>query len=173
MKMKKSLNGQQAAASNTLRRLNHINSGLLSLLIIALLLTACGSRQKTTTEQANPESLKFLYAGTQALIHHEFLLALSLADSAEKYTPGVADADFLRGRVLSEVGRCAEAEQAYRSALAKNPDYRGVWHNMANNEYRRHEYYKAVKYYETALAEQPSPMSWRGLGRTYIELGKK
>jgi tetratricopeptide (TPR) repeat protein len=123
-------------------------------------------------EGAAEKSTRFLVEGSRALIHHEFTLAFSLADSAEKYASKSADPHFLRGRVYSEIGRFEDAKDAYLKALEREPGYRGAWHNLANNEFRKREYYTAVVYYHKALAADSSGMSWRGLGRTYVELGR-
>lgn len=110
--------------------------------------------------------------GEEALRQNEFDIALALADSAQKLTPESANVLFLRARIHSEIGQWQSAEAAYRKVLTLEPGYRGVWNNLGNNAYRQQEYYRAIGYYQKEIAINSAAIPWRGIGRTYVELGK-
>ncbi len=112
-----------------------------------------------------------LAAGSNALQQHEFEAALALADSAEQHAPNAPGVPFLRGRIYSELALIEKADSAYRRVAELDPDYRGLWHNLGNNAFRRNEYSKAIAYYEKELEKNPDAGPWRGIGRAYQELG--
>ena len=90
--------------------------------IIPLLLFfyCCTSNEKEFVDMLstnNPKTNSFLLQGSAALKKHNFIQALSFADSAAKYAVEKADIHFFKGRVYSELGRFKEAEQAYMKAL--------------------------------------------------------
>lgn len=142
------------------------------LLFVQLILLGCKNKVDIEFLIAEQSSMRFLFQGTQALKQHEFQLAFALADSAEKYTPKSADVHFLLGRIYSELGRFEDADREYRRTLELSPNYRGVWHNLGNNAYRQHNYDQAIVYYQKELESHSVPIPWRGMGRTFIELGK-
>jgi tetratricopeptide (TPR) repeat protein len=98
--------------------------------------------------------------------------ALALADSADKYAVQKADIHFFKGRVYSELGRFAEAEQAYKNALKAVPGYRGARNNLGNNAYRQQNFSQAVDYYIQEVTQNQAPIPLRALGRAFVELGK-
>ena len=51
---------------------------------------------------------------------------------------------FFKGRVYSELGRFADAEQAYNNALKAMPNYRGVWNNLGNNAAMGHYLFGSI-----------------------------
>ncbi len=142
-------------------------------LFFVLLLVGCQPSGQEDQEERfiDPRSQTYLRQGGAALDHHEFDIALAYADSARMYTPELPDAEFLRGRVYSELGHFDKAEAAYLLTLKRSPDYRGVWHNLANNAFRQHQYKESVGYYHKEIKQNPAPIPWRGLGRAYVELG--
>jgi len=121
---------------------------------------------------SDPRSTIFLLNGIEALRYHRFHLALVFADSAEKYAINGADAHFFRGRVYSELGRFSKADSSYLTALKLRQDYRGVWNNLGNNAFRQQNYHQAIEYYQNELNMHLSPIPLRGMGRSYVELGK-
>ena len=120
----------------------------------------------------NPKTNRFLLQGSDALKQHNFIQALSFADSAAKYAVEKADIHFFKGRVYSELGRFKEAEQAYMKALEATPSYRGVWNNLGNNAYRQQNFSQAIEYYMQEVSRNKAPIPLRAVGRAFVELGK-
>lgn len=120
----------------------------------------------------NPRTNRFLLQGIDALKQHNFIQALSFADSATKYAVEKADIHFFKGRVYSELGRFKEAEQAYMKALEATPSYRGVWNNLGNNAYRQQNFSQAIEYYMQEVSRNKAPIPLRAVGRAFVELGK-
>ena len=120
----------------------------------------------------NPRTNRFLLQGIDALKQHNFIQALSFADSAAKYAVEKADIHFFKGRVYSELGRFKEAEQAYMKALEATPSYRGVWNNLGNNAYRQQNFSQAIEYYMQEVSHNKAPIPLRAVGRAFVELGK-
>ncbi len=147
------------------------------LVLLAIVFISAGCNQSESKEEAairfiDPRSQEFLQLGTQALEENNFELAFLLADSAEAYTPELADAAFLKGRIFSAIGLYDEADSLYSVSLDRVPDYRGVWHNMGNNDFRRNQFEEAVQDYWKEIALHPEALPWRGMGRAFVELGK-
>ena len=145
--------------------------------IIPLLLFfyCCTSNEKEFVDMLstnNPRTNSFLLQGSDALKQHNFIEALSFADSASKYATQKADIHFFKGRVYSELGRFKEAEQAYMKALKATPSYRGVWNNLGNNAYRQQNFSQAIDYYMQEVAQNKAPIPLRAVGRAFVELGK-
>ena len=141
-------------------------------LVIFLVTWGCGKKQVSSQDEFDPVVRRLLIEGTDALKRLEFDRALVLADSAAKRTPNNADLHFLRGRIYSELVCWDDAEASYRKTLDLLPDYRGVWNNLGNNEYRKRAYNKAITCYKKELEHNQAAIPWTGMGRTYIQLGK-
>ena len=135
----------------------------------------CSSNEKEFVDMLstnNPRTNRFLLQGSDALKQHNFIQALSFADSAAKYAVEKADIHFFKGRVYSELGRFKEAEQAYLKAIEATPGYRGVWNNLGNNAYRQQNFSQAIDYYTHEVAQNKAPIPLRAVGRAFVELGK-
>lgn len=143
----------------------------LALVIFLVTLWGCGKKQVSSQDEFDPVVRRFLIEGTDALKRLEFDRALALVDSAERRTPNNADLHFLRGRIYSELVCWDDAEISYRKTLDLLPDYRGVWNNLGNNEYRKRAYNKAITCYKKELEGNQAAIPWTGMGRTYIQLG--
>ena len=152
--------------------LSSLSKSLLGGLFLALTALHCQPQPISTERYIDPRSQAYLQQGTLALEQHEFEAALVMADSAEAFTPQLSDVSFLRGRIYSELGDFEKADSLYRLTLAQTSGYRGVWHNLGNNEFRRHQYEEAVASYRKEAELHPAPIPWRGLGRAYVELGE-
>ena len=145
------------------------------LIPLLLFFYCCSGNEKQVVDvlySSNPRINRFLLQGNDALKQHNFIQALALADSADKYAVQKADIHFFKGRVYSELGRFAEAEQAYKNALKAAPSYRGVWNNLGNNAYRQQNFSQAVDYYIQEITQNQAPIPLRALGRAFVELGK-
>lgn len=144
---------------------------LLALLIIGIGAAGCGSEQETLPP-ADPLAQTYLMRGTDALERNEFSRALAYADSVERRVPDSPDAHFLRGRAYADLGNLAAADSAYERVITMRPDYPGVWHNRGNSAYRQQQYSAAIAHYHKELEANPAAAPWRGIGRSYIEVGK-
>ncbi|MBX2820591.1 MAG: tetratricopeptide repeat protein, partial [Rhodothermaceae bacterium] len=142
------------------------------ILFFILVLVGCQNNQDAEERFIDARSLEYLRLGTEALERYEFGAAMAFADSAERYTPELPDASFLKGRIYSELEDFERAASAYELTMQRDSEYRGVWHNMGNNAYRMHEYDEAIQFYKKEIAQQSAPVPWRGIGRAYVELGQ-
>ena len=148
---------------------------MIRIIPLLLFFYCCSSNEKEFVDMLstnNPRTNRFLLQGSDALKQHNFIQALSFADSAAKYAVEKADIHFFKGRVYSELGRFKEAEQAYMKALEATPNYRGVWNNLGNNAYRQQNFSQAIDYYTQEVAHNKAPIPLRAVGRAFVELGK-
>ena len=164
--------------TKTLRpiRIRHL-SALVLLGMAVPLLTGCGSEGERGTPRpavqeraVSPLARGLLRQGAQALRRQDFDAALAYADSAETLSP--ADAGFLRGQAYTEMLRLDEATEEFQRVIALQPGYHGAWHYLGNVAFRNAEFGSAIARYRKEVDRHPSPASWRGMGRAYLELGK-
>ena len=73
-------------------------------------------------KKRNPMADYFLMEGSKYLKKHDFKKALALADSAELYAIKKDDVYFFKGRIYSELGRFAKADEAYNNTININPN---------------------------------------------------
>ena len=123
-------------------------------------------------KKRNPMTDYFLMEGNKYLKKHDFKKALALADSAELYAIKKDDVYFFKGRIYSELGRFAKADEAYNNTININPDYIGAWNNLGNNAFRQQNFSQAVKFYNKEIIINKTSIPFRALGRAYVELGK-
>ncbi len=145
-------------------------SRLSVFLLAGLVILGCGD-EKARTPPQDPVVEYYLMKGTEARQANEFALAFAYADSAALRSPDSPDVYFVRGRTYADLGNFAAADSAYRTVIELQPEYPGLWHNRANNAFRQQQYNKAISYYRRELAANPAPLPWRGVGRSYVELG--
>jgi len=138
-----------------------------------LLLTFLGAcREKSAVPPLLPEVQALMARAEAAFAQQQFSRAMALADSAEALQPEHPDLLFFKGRVYTHMRLLDEADSLYWLVARRVPDYAGVWHNLANNAARRGQFQKAVALFRRELALRPNALSWRGLGRAYVELGR-
>ena len=144
------------------------------LILLIFSLYCCSNNEKQTVNETrvNPKVNRFLLQGSDLLKQHNFTQALAFADSADKYATQRDDVHFFKGRVYSELGRFAEAEQAYKNALKATPSYKGVWNNLGNNAYRQQNFSLAIDFYKKELMLGKATIPLRALGRAFVELGQ-
>ena len=123
-------------------------------------------------KKRNPMADYFLMEGNKYLKKHDFKKALALADSAELYAIKKDDVYFFKGRIYSELGRFAKADEAYNNTININPNYIGAWNNLGNNAFRQQKFSQAVNYYNKEIIKNKTSIPFRALGRAYVELGK-
>jgi tetratricopeptide (TPR) repeat protein len=119
-------------------------------------------------DSASRSTVKMLVKSQHALQQGGLQAALALVDSAVQRAPRLPDAHFQRGRVLAELRRYEESNEAYRRVLALNPDYEGARYNLGNNAYRQQEYGQAVRHYRRGLERHPSARTGVAQGRAYV-----
>ena len=112
----------------------------------------------------------YLIKANDALNKGAYHAALSLADSAEQVKSDLADADFIRGRVYTELKQFDKARKAYKRVLERVPDYQGIRMNMGNNAFRRGQFRRAIQLYGAEQERYPSATLWLHLGRAYEQM---
>ena len=163
---------------------------LLVLLIIGL--PACnkpGDEIPSTAqqrEQLGPKTRSYLSGAQMALESGSMRQALVMSDSAVSQAPLLADAHFIRARVLATVKRYDEAEKAYEQALELDADYLIAAFNLGNLAHQQGRYEDAIAYYRQALRLEdevaeplPDDLDAAGrltaltqIGKTYLELNR-
>ncbi len=93
--------------------------------------------------------------------------ALDALDAALAINDTVATAWFLRGALLSQKGRVAEAVESYRRALELDPGRVNAWHNLAHDLIGLKRYHDSIEASSRALQLRPgfaSALNLKGLG---------
>ncbi len=150
--------------------------GIVSVAVIVATLAGCSSRDDLTrTEQrrleVGPEVERFLAEAQRAYQNGRFLTALSMADSAERRAPDLADIHFLRGSVYTALNQYEMAEAAYEAALAADPEYPGAHMNLGINLVRNGALRAGLEEFEQEEAINPNSALYLEVGRTYAKLG--
>ena len=143
--------------------------------LMLLIVFSCANDKtpiKNKYKKRSPMADYFLMEGNKFLKKHDFKRALALADSAELYAIKKDDVYFFKGRLYSELGRFAKADEAYNNTININPNYIGAWNNLGNNAFRQQNFSQAVKYYNKEIIKNKTSTPFRALGRAYVELGK-
>ena len=157
---------------------------LLVSIILVFVAAGCKVDEKTEggeglerTRVVDQRSARFLLDAQHAFESGDVGAALALADSAEQSAtaPGglfLADVNFLRGRIHSELNNADAAQQAYERVLALVPDYQGAHLNLGNNAFRSGQYRRALRHYEREAGALDDPRVQVYIGRAYVELGR-
>lgn len=158
---------------------------LCALMVAGLLVTACGgpTDESSDRSEARPnldEDAKVLLYQTRRALHDGNLRrALVRAESLEAVTDSLAEAAFLRGRILSRLKFFEEAGEAYRTGISRDSTRPGGWFRLGHNAYQRGQYRSAIRYYERELAVrrrlQPDstfPGVLIQMGRAYRQLNE-
>ena len=119
----------------------------------------------------DPDTVRLLQAGEEALSGGDFEQALLLADSASSRMPSAVQPHFLKGMIYSRTLKWDEAEASYRRVIESDPAYRGIWNNMGNVAFRQDRLRDAVGYYNRELSRYPAVTPWVSVGQVYRELG--
>lgn len=163
-------------------RMSHRQSAyfLLALLLVGSIIWGCSwnDSEKSNREvelqrrSANPEAAGYLVEAEEAYRQGAYRKALALTDSARSLAPDLADIQFLRGHIFTELTQLEEAEKAYRAVADQVPGYQGVWFNLGNIEFRRGRFRRAITLYQKEMEQQPSARGFTNIGRSYSRLGK-
>ena len=129
------------------------------------------SIEKTSLGRNSMEDY-FLNQGDIFLNNHNFIKALTLADSAAVYTKKKDNIFFLKGKIFYELGRFNNANQALRNTLEIEPNYSGAYKMLGEIAFQQQDYAKAVNYYSRELILNETSLSYCDLGRVYTKLGK-
>ncbi|MEX0747496.1 MAG: tetratricopeptide repeat protein [Rhodothermales bacterium] len=150
---------------------------IVSLGFMVVTLAGCsGDRlERTLTEElrrkVDPKVQKFLLEGERSYHTGKFLTALSMADSAAKFAPNLADVHFLRAKVYSDLQQFEMAEVAYEAALQADPEYPGAHMNKGINLVRQGALREAIEEFRKEEAIKPNSSMYLELGKTYAKLG--
>jgi len=159
-----------------IRHLTYLPFTLLFLLFFALQCKSGSDRQKLSQtaiqrQAADPRVALLLVEAQDAFHQGAFGVALMLTDSAEQYSPELADIPFLRGLIYSKMKLLDKAQIAYESALELDPNYQGAWLNLGSTAFRQGEPRKALNLYRKEQEVYSSPVVLLQMGRAYAELG--
>lgn len=153
--------------------------GLLIPLLLLFIATGCKSgsdRQKLSQtalqrQAANPKVAFLLVEAQDAFQQGAFGVALMLADSAEQYSPELADIPFLRGLIYTKMKLFDKAQLAYERVLALDPNYQGIWLNLGSTAFRQGQPRKALNLYQKEQNVYSLPICLLQMGRAYVALG--
>ncbi len=146
---------------------------------VAVLLAGCaqeGVEEPLTRTEEIRTSLdlnvqQFMLQANAAWRQGNYLHALALTDSIEKYVPELADTYFLRGRIYTDLNQLDVANAAYTTALVADEEYRGAHMNIGINYFRRGRLRDAIGAFRREEAIMPNTHLYLEMGRTYAKLG--
>ena len=149
------------------------------MMAVAVLLAGCAqdaSEEPLTRTDELRASLplnvqRFMLQAETAWRQGNYLHALALTDSIEKYVPELADTYFLRGRIYTDLNQLEIANAAYTTALVADEQYRGAHMNIGVNYFRRGQLRDAIGAFRREEAIMPNTHLYLEMGRTYAKLG--
>ncbi len=160
------------------------------LVCLGLSLQGCGREgEDLLSRTLEPQAAEALAAAGAALDRGDYRAALAYADSAERYEPGLAHADYLRGSVYMQTSQIARADSVFEALLKKEPYYRRVWLTRGHGAFMRAQYDEAIAYYRkeqeliqnsparvreafAAQDREALPLATLQIGRAYQKLGQ-
>lgn len=161
--------------------MRNLYSWFLCCIVGALLLMAgCGSSadgpELNKTEklrlQLSPEIGRYMGQSERAFQQGNFNLAMVYLDSAEMRVPELADVHFMRGRVFTKMNQLPNSQEAYQRAINLDPEYKGAYHNMGVNYFRRGLLRQAIDAFKAEEAIEPTGLLYLELGKCYAKLGE-
>lgn len=156
----------------------------LACTVLALFFVACGSDAERDSRPdidlarlVDERAAGYLVEAQNAFRKGDVGAALALADSAEHRAGHtsetfLADVNFLRARVYSELNDPAAARRAYDAVLSLVPDYRGAHMNLGNIAFQEGEFRRALSHYEREYEAYDDPKVKVYIGRSHFELGR-
>lgn len=148
------------------------------MMVCGLLIAGCGSRDSVPSrteskrKTVHPKAEAFIVRGDRAMKAGNYASALALADSAEKYAPGLADVPFLRGLLLAEIYRYEEARVSFERVLELDPEYEDAHFNLGLLAFQMEEYEYALEQFEAERGVRKTAEALVQLGRTLERLGR-
>ena len=149
---------------------------LMLLLLFFVLECKSGSDREKLSQtdlqrQASDPRVALLLVEAEDAFHQgAFGVALMLTDSAELYSPELADIPFLRGLIYTKIKLYKKAQLAYERVLDLDPDYQGAWLNLGSTVFRQGETDKALNMYRKEQKAFSSPSVLLQMGRAYTRL---
>jgi len=149
---------------------------MLILIVIGLIGCTTETPESSITElkrrTVDPRVGLFLQQGQQAFQQGLYGQALAMADSAQRYAPDLADAYYLRGRVLMERVLYAQADSAYQQVLDLDPKYPSGWYYRGQTAFLDGKYRKAIGLYQKERTPDGliPPEALLQIGRSYLKL---
>ena len=103
----------------------------------------------------------------------DYLKSLDLLDESVRDHFGEADVHVERGHTLQRLGRIEEAEAAYLQAIEIEPNYWGVYADLANHYYDQADYENALILYQRTvdMPDAPSTTLQHSIGTVQFALG--
>jgi len=135
-------------------------------------------------EAAYRQSRDLIYSASDpAQSLHYLLEAASHKSNATVVESAWADANYLKGFALLNLGQMDKARQALNRAIALSPDNGGYWNELAYTYQLEKDHVKAIELYRYAesgaqLQMNPAQKSsqlrraWRGQAYSLVELGR-
>ena len=141
----------------------------VAVLIAVLLLVGC----PTPPPELDATARSLLWEVQQALDREAYAAAVSLLDSLA-YT-GHPQVHYLRGKALSTLYRFDQAEDAFETALALHPGYRGVAYQLGSNAFYLGRNRAALRHYgreEAALGRPRTRQDSAAMGAVLRQVGR-
>ncbi|MEO5719230.1 MAG: tetratricopeptide repeat protein, partial [Chthoniobacterales bacterium] len=107
------------------------------------------------SERLKVDAKANLEKAERAFQQRDFEAAFKSLDLAEKGAPNDAPTLNLRGEILMEQEKYAEAEVVFQKVLAVNPKFREAQYNLAQIPFKKKEYAMARDRFESLYAETP------------------
>lgn len=106
------------------------------------------SPQGNHAEPFDPETEARVQAMRDAYQEGDLRTVLVLADSIDRYAPGLVDVAYTRGLALNALRRYPEARLALLHVVEQNPEYRGAWYHLGHNAFLQQKYREAIRFYK-------------------------
>ncbi len=161
--------------------MRELHSKLLCCAIsILFLLSGCGNSTDnaslTKTEKMrltlSPEIGSYMGRSEMAFKEGNFNLAMAFLDSAQMRAPDLADVYFMRGRIFTKMNQLPQSKEAYDMALSLDPEYKGAYHNIGVNFFRRGLLRQAIDAFKAEEAIEPNALLYLEMGKCYAKLGE-
>lgn len=120
--------------------------------ICFLLVITYGCSSSDATAELDAEASRLL---DDALVTQEqgyTQLALVFVDSAIAHQPNHAAPHFFKARMMVELNRLEEAEEAFKKALQFDKEYQHAWFELGNIAFSHREYSEAISRYDQEVA---------------------
>jgi len=103
------------------------------------------------------------------------VFAAGSAPAKDRAVPGevTPDSRYNEGIQLAKTEQWAEAEQAFREATTRRPQFPEAWNGLGHALKMQRKYEQALKAYDEALRQRPDyPEAIEYLGEAYVGMGR-
>lgn len=153
-------------------------TGLMVLFLAGLLLaTGCEeavdlpTRTEAMRRTLDPQVRAMLLEGDAAFQRGQYQQALAIADSVDLYEPELPDLHFFRGNVYLAMKQLDLAKSAFEKTVALDAQFQDAWLRIGDLELEQGRPGEAIKYYQKALAIEPTSVLYEKLGTVYAASG--